>query len=289
MKKKNPVLIFFAITLIWTWSIGFIPLLFGMKDSSSGDFLFKMLVGPAPSIVGLIMVWKTYSKEQRIAYFKRCFNLKQAGFRCLLLLILFYAAVCLVSILISTNVFGGSVPEFGGLKAIINQPWLIFMYLFFALISGPLNEEFGWRGYSLDHLIKKYGFVKASVILGFIWGIWHLPWYYYPSNGQFIAWSVSPVHGLYMIVASITCSLLVSVCYVKRDRSVVAGAFVHLLSNFLVGGTIIYPFDHPYMITSMYVASVMEFVVAIYIINTNEFKEKLKMVETEIHAEFEKY
>ena len=289
MKKKNYLLMFFTITLLWTWVIGFVPIIFGMQNTVIGDSLFKILVGPAPSIIGLIMVFATYSKEQRKGYIRRCFNIKQLGLIFPILLIALYIFVCLLTIFISTNFLGGSVPEFAGLKSVLSQPLTIFIYLFFALISGPLNEEFGWRGYSLDHLFEKYSFVKASLILGFIWGMWHLPWYFYPSNGQYIAWSISPIHGMYFIVNSMTTSLLVSICYVKKNRSVIAGALVHLLSNFLVGGTLIYPFDNTYIIISMYVASILELVVSIIIINRKKFKAQFTKIKENIKDEFKNY
>ncbi len=54
-----------------------------------------------------------------------------------------------------------------------------------SLVSGPLNEEFGWRGYSLDKLLVRVGFVGSTVILGLIWGIWHFFWSFIPGQAQF--------------------------------------------------------------------------------------------------------
>lgn len=279
-KKIDPLFLFFFITLAWTWIVGFVPLLFGISDTLFSDILFKALVGPAPTIVGLIMVFVYYNKKQRKEYMKRCFDIRMVGWKTPLLLILMYVCGCGLSILISTQFFHGTVPQFAGIHEIIRAPYLIFLYLFFALISGPLNEEFGWRGFSLDHLFKRYGFLKGSIILGIIWGIWHLPWYFYEGNGQFIAWSVHPIHGLFMIVSSITTALMCSVVYVLRNRSVAAAALVHLLSNFLVGGTIIYPFDNIYIITSLYVVAAIEVIVVMVIIKTKQFKNKyIKVVE----------
>ena len=280
--KTDPLFQFFFITLAWTWIIGFIPLWCGIANTAFADILFKALVGPAPTIVGLIMVFVFYNRTQKIEYLKRCFDIRMVGWKTPLLLILMYGSGCGLSVLISTQIFHGSVPQFAGIQEIIRAPYLIFLYLFFALISGPLNEEFGWRGFSLDHLLARFGFTKGSLILGFVWGIWHLPWYFYEGNGQYIAWGVHPVHGLFMIVSAITTALMCSAVYILRNRSVVAAALVHLLSNFLVGGTIIYPFDNIYIITSLYVVATIEVIVVAVIASTKQFKLKYMAVVEDI-------
>ncbi len=38
-----------------------------------------------------------------------------------------------------------------------------------------LGEEYGWRGYLQAHLTGRYGLYKGMVILGLVWGYWHLP------------------------------------------------------------------------------------------------------------------
>jgi len=38
-----------------------------------------------------------------------------------------------------------------------------------------LGEEFGWQGYLLQKLLGRYGFNRGLVILGVVWGYWHLP------------------------------------------------------------------------------------------------------------------
>jgi membrane protease YdiL (CAAX protease family) len=43
-----------------------------------------------------------------------------------------------------------------------------------TLIPG-FGEEFGWRGYMLRHLVKRFTTRKAILIHAFIWWAWHLP------------------------------------------------------------------------------------------------------------------
>ena len=38
-----------------------------------------------------------------------------------------------------------------------------------------LGEEFGWQAYLLQKLLKKYGLNRGLIILGALWGYWHLP------------------------------------------------------------------------------------------------------------------
>jgi membrane protease YdiL (CAAX protease family) len=51
----------------------------------------------------------------------------------------------------------------------------------FSLLSVPfaLGEELGWRGYAQDKLIDEFGVVKGLLILGFVWGFWHSPAFYF--------------------------------------------------------------------------------------------------------------
>jgi len=70
--------------------------------------------------------------------------------------------------------FGGSVP--GPIQEITIP--LIFSNLLFTLVSGPLSEETGWRGFALPKLQSKFNAVSSSLILGLIWACWHIPLYF---------------------------------------------------------------------------------------------------------------
>ena len=50
-----------------------------------------------------------------------------------------------------------------------------FMLRFVATLIPAFGEEFGWRGYLLPHLIKRYRLKTALLLHSFIWWAWHLP------------------------------------------------------------------------------------------------------------------
>ena len=231
------LILFFALTLAWTWICGFIPVMFGFTGTGTGTFIFYF-GGGAPSVVALFLVFLTYPKDKIKDYFKRCISFRQAGWKWPLITILVFTFLSAVSIAAGVGLLGYEMPTMDYIKAIAANPLNIFLVLLLSLISGPLNEEFGWRGYALDRLLVRFGFLKGSLILGFIWAIWHLPWYFTPGQAQYNLLKDSPFHALMFIPSVMMLSVFVSFVYVKTNRSILAGALVHMFSN-LIGSQLL--------------------------------------------------
>jgi hypothetical protein len=64
-------------------------------------------------------------------------------------------------------------------------PWQGLVPTFFMiLVLNALPEEYGWRGYALGRMLSRRSALTASLILGAIWGLWHLPLHFIDGTVQ---------------------------------------------------------------------------------------------------------
>jgi len=130
--------------------------------------------------------------------------------------------------------FGGEAPPF---TMILKELNLIPLYLVMVVLmpwNGPIGEEFGWRGFALPRLQSKYGALIASLLIGAIWGFWHLPSFFAPQGvvgvlTSAIGYIFIPLYALGTIANSIFMTWL----YNRSKRSaLVAGIIWHAGVNF---------------------------------------------------------
>lgn len=57
-------------------------------------------------------------------------------------------------------------------------------YLGLALLTGPLSEEFGWRGYLQPLLRRGLPAGRTAIVLGLIWAVWHVPLFFLAGTFQ---------------------------------------------------------------------------------------------------------
>ena len=62
------------------------------------------------------------------------------------------------------------------------DPALLTMALIWPLLAA-LGEELGWRGFLLPRLAERFGLLPAALVIGVIWGVWHLPADYIALKG----------------------------------------------------------------------------------------------------------
>jgi membrane protease YdiL (CAAX protease family) len=50
------------------------------------------------------------------------------------------------------------------------------------VLTDGLGEETGWRGFALPRLLDRTGPLPASLLLGVMWAVWHLPLFWTVGN-----------------------------------------------------------------------------------------------------------
>jgi hypothetical protein len=88
------------------------------------------------------------------------------------------------------------------------------------LIKGPV-EEFGWRGFALPLLQRRLAPIWAGLLIGLIWGFWHLPAFLLSGMPQ-SAWSFTP-----FFFGSIALSVIVTPLFNQSRGSILLPFIFH--------------------------------------------------------------
>lgn len=230
-KRLKHVIIFFILSFVVTWVFYFSIVAFGLDPYQGTGMILLILGGCSPTVVGIIMALVTYKKKgEKKAFFKRFYDLRYIRPLWWVVAILLFPAITALSIGLNV-LFGGAVPEMTNLKAIIANPLVWFPLILLSFMSGPFSEEFGWRGFALNPLLERLGFTKGSVLLGFIWAIWHLPLYFMPQT-----WHGSmgfAFEGFWsFILLNVGLSVIMSWVFLHTKRSIFSAMLIHLSANF---------------------------------------------------------
>jgi membrane protease YdiL (CAAX protease family) len=248
-KETRNLAIFLAATFIWTWAF-YTPLaLTGNSPYQLPWMILLIAGGMGPSLIGVAMVLLLSNKEQRRDYWHRCFSFKQISFAWWLVIFLLFPAIYSLSMAIDVAM-GGSLAGMDQLRSLIANPAAIPLTAFISFLSGPWAEEFGWRGYALDRIINRFGVLPGTIVLGVIWGVWHLPLFFMPATAH--AQLGFGLAGFWtFILRSAGLALLMTWVYLRTNRSILSGIFMHFTSNFT--GQLLMPLSSRFEVINMIV------------------------------------
>lgn len=107
--------------------------------------------------------------------------------------------------------------------------WVLGFVL--QVLTTGLAEEPGWRDFALPHLQPKYGPLRGTLILGPLWGVWHLPlffteWGHWPDV---TVWSV-----LEFVATAIAISFVMTWVFNRSGESLPIALLLHAgINNYL--------------------------------------------------------
>jgi membrane protease YdiL (CAAX protease family) len=169
--KRHSLLTYFALAFGLTWAC-WIPL--ALSDAFASEYTAQpsslLLLWPVglimPSLAGILLTALFSGKSGLGALFRRLGQVRVAPtwYAVVLLLV---PVLLFVAIVVNTWL-GGATIDYA-------YAWSnLLVWLVLCLIPG-LGEELGWRGFALPRLQAHHQALPASLFLGVMWGLWHLP------------------------------------------------------------------------------------------------------------------
>ncbi|MGH9806004.1 MAG: CPBP family glutamic-type intramembrane protease [Terriglobia bacterium] len=230
-QAKKELLLFFGLTLAAMYILCFTVVLFltPMKAFSArhlGGADPQLLLYPAaysPTLVALALTAVYGRKAGLRRLFASIFRWR-VGISGWLLAFLLFPAMWLVVAIIRHFTTGAPI-HWQAWYA--NFPLLVFS-TYLLTDTGGLGEETGWRGYAMPRLLERFTPTAAGLIVGFFFGIWHLPgWFLSGLGGHFAQIDFASFVGFTMLL-----SVVMAYLYVRTQGSVLlAGIIPHMIVN----------------------------------------------------------
>lgn len=175
---------FFVVTFLWSWLIWLPLVLMGFEIISIEQKMLSIIrmpilvlavFGPA---VGAFFSLRTLKGKGEITKFLKSFLSLRFGWRVWVLTFVLFAG---------STALAWYIPEFFGedrIGMLLPNIYIFPAYWLLMVFLGGGQEEIGWRAYILPYLEDHFDRWTSSIILAFVWSIWHLPLWFIPGTAQ---------------------------------------------------------------------------------------------------------
>lgn len=222
----SPVRIFFRYAFALTWGIGLVGLVVARLVPGTETFSttspFYWLAGYAVSLLGITMT----AISDGAAGLRRLVDRLlpwRAKLHWYLIVLGGYGLIFGVALYAARAVGAGpsSLPAWSVV--------LRGLVMTLATDVGPLGEEFGWRGFALPRLLEQWTPLRASLILGAVHVMWHLPLFFIPGMPQ------NRIAFALFAVGVISIAIIDTWLYLRSGASLLLAILVHLMANYCGG------------------------------------------------------
>lgn len=158
---------FFVVAFGLSWALWLVPIL-GAAEPMASLAEVGALFGPA--VAAAIVAWRVGRLREWAAGIVR-WRVPARWWALALGLPLAYVSVWhLVLLLVGSDALN---PSLLTTRAVSYLPTLLVT----SIAMGGLNEEPGWRGFALPRLQQRFTPMRATLVLGVAWALWHVPAY----------------------------------------------------------------------------------------------------------------
>ncbi len=227
-KTYKPVR-YFAVTFTASFAFWFAGAYASFHERLQGLYMVFMLPGlMAPCIVSAVMTFSSGERQMRRDFLNRLFNLRLIRLRMVPVILFLMPLVVVVSALLSLTV-GGPLSQFqptGGFSFSTGSVPVLLLLLMAATF-----EELGWRGYAFDSLQSRYGYLKASLIFGILWSVWHAPLLFVRDSYQYEILQQNRLYAINFFVAIVPLGVIINWVWARNGKSIPVAIVFHLAIN----------------------------------------------------------
>ena len=219
--KKNQLMSYFILAFAWSWGC-WAWLIFSTPADAllAGElpptfFIFALLGGIGPTLSGFVIALITNGKKGAQETVSGLKKIKlPIGWYALSLL----TVPALVAIQALLHFLTGRAITYNvtGVMLVMGFIWPLF---------SSFGEEIGWRGFAQPKMQKRLGVLSTSLILGLIWGLWHLPADYIAYSAY--GWLFIPIFILLGPITLTAHSVIMTFLYNKTNGSLVLMILYH--------------------------------------------------------------
>jgi uncharacterized protein len=224
--RRRPLLVFFMLVFTITWAM-WVPRAAGVPVGAVGQLWTWV-----PAICALLAAALTGGRlavgdlGSRLARWR-------VGWRWYAVVILgpatFSGTVALLYALLGGSWAAAAPPVLRGETPLMFVP----LFLLVLFLTDGLGEELAWRGFALPRLLLGYNALVASLILGILWALWHLP----------LVWTEgAPLYQqpVWLLLLDVTAkSVLFTWVFLHTRGSVLLAALLHATTNLFVVSPVI--------------------------------------------------
>lgn len=225
-KIRYDIWLFILIAFGFSWLFWIPDALIAQGVWNAPEEVQSLLASPAnpgpwgPLIAAIIVTFVYRGRSGVVELLRRGLMFRLRGWWWVILLTF---PVLIGGALALSILLGGPIPEFVALEQPISLP-IAFIFIFF--LGGPLQEEFGWRGYAFESLRSDYGALTSAIVAGLIWGLWHIPLFFVPRAEYYYN---RPLWGL--LLTTVLVGIILAWFYVNTNGSVFAVLLGHTMFN----------------------------------------------------------
>ena len=179
LTHRHQLLGFFVLTYAISWVIWWAMAASALSIATPIGWALNIIATAGPTIAAVALAVALGGGA--LGRLLSGFSIRRTSVGWALVALVLPLAMIALAIALSVGFMGGATPVVS--VAVLGS--ILFEWIRVVLVGGPLEEEAGWRGFRLPRLQDRWSAFSSAVLLGLLWGLWHIPLYFVPGTGQF--------------------------------------------------------------------------------------------------------